>query len=568
MAVLISNDNSVLKRRFELEEDPVVIGRHPECDIHIDDGSVSRKHAEVIFDGGQYYVRDLNSRNGTYLNNQSITGTTKLYDQSEIRICDVTFTFAISEDKDDARDTVKPPKTLETPSGYSTSSVFLDDYSEAPSSIMSQLEVPSHYTRNHHHVSPEKKLTALSKITHALSELVERDELLAKILEFLFELFTEADRGFVILKGPDGRLQPLGVRTRHSSLEEQIRISRTIVNQVMSTKRPVISSDAASDSRFDMAQSIVDFRIRSIMCAPLINSKDESIGVIQLDTLRQSIVFNEEDLETFVTVAMQASLAIQKSDLFEDVKKNEALKTDLELAHELQQRFLPQRPPEIGNFSFFSYYRPMQQVGGDYFDYVQLDNKRVGVIVADVVGHGIAAALLMAKVSAESRFALATSACPVEAVAKMNDKLSDMNIDRFVTLALGLLNTETNEFTIVNAGHMPPVIRKADSGEFTELAIEEAGLPLGIMDGFEYQSVSIQLDPGDVIIMYTDGINEAMNEDGQQLTTQTMIDEIRDSQSKTTETIGNQICQTVTRHIGREPAIDDMCVVCIGRTNS
>ncbi|MFK7769821.1 MAG: SpoIIE family protein phosphatase [Mariniblastus sp.] len=564
MAVLTSNDDSVVKKRFSLQKDPVVIGRHPDCDIQIDDGSVSRHHAQVTYDGGQYYVQDLNSRNGTYLNNNAIHQPTKLYEKSEVRICDVTFIFSVG---DSLAGTARPRATLKHESNarnQTSSSVFLDDYDGEASKVMSQFDVPSHYTRTNNHISAEEKLTALTKITHALSETVGRDEVLSKILEFLFQLFTEADRGFVILKNEEGRIEPLGVKTRRPGDDEMIRISRTIVNQVMETKRPIISSDAASDDRFDMSQSIVDFRIRSIMCAPLINSKDESIGVIQLDTLKQSIAFKEEDLETLVTVAMQASLAIQKSDLFEDNQRAAGLRTDLALAHELQQRFLPQRAPKTKDFEFFSYYRPMQQVGGDYFDYVPLSGNRLGIIVADVVGHGIAAALLMAKVSAESRFALATSDSAVEAVQKMNDSLSGMNIDRFVTLVLGLIDMDSNKMTIVNAGHMPPIVRKSD-GTMEQVAWTESGLPLGIMEEYEYESVEIDIEPGDVVTMYTDGINEAMNSDGEQLTTDAIIQELKDSQAKTPLAIGEQICQSVSRHSGNEPAIDDMCLVCIGR---
>ncbi len=565
MAILTSVDDAVVKKKYTLAKDPVVLGRHPECDLHIDDGSVSRRHAQVVFRDGNYFVEDLDSRNGTFLNNQQVNQPTKLYDDSEIRICDITFVFRVS---DQAAGTVRPPvPTREvTNPGQVFSSVFLeDDVDNSQSKVMSRLDVPSHHSKSHNRVSADQKLLALTKITHALSESVERDEVLARILEFLFELFMEADRGFIILRGEEGRLQPLGVKTRRPGDDEQIRISRTIVNQVMDTKQPVISSDAAADDRFDMAQSIVDFRIRSIMCAPLINSKDESIGVIQLDTLKQSIAFKEEDLETLVTVAMQASLAIQKSDLFEDVKKAEHLRDDLALAHELQQRFLPQKVPVTENYEFFSFYRPMQQVGGDYFDYVPLDENRIGIIVADVVGHGIPAALLMAKVSAESRFALATSKTPVEAIEKMNNSLSDLNIDRFVTLVLGLLNTETNKMTIVNAGHMPPILRRGN-GEIEQLAIEEAGLPLGILEDFEYESIEIDISAGDVIVLYTDGINEAMDADGEQLGTDAMIKEMQASQTKTPETIGDLICQTVSRHVGRTPAIDDMCIVCLGHT--
>lgn len=566
MAFLMLTEGSSIRQKFPLEATPVIIGRHPECEVQLDDGSVSRQHAKITFDRGQYYLHDLNSRNGTYLNDNAINGPTKLYDQSEIKICDVMLVFSLSEPTTNEAQAKRATTDSENPQ-TSNSSVFIDDFADLRSHVMSQLEIPSHYSKNHHHASAEEKLNAITKIAHALSESVERDQVLTRILDFLFELFVEADRGFIILKNDQGILEPLGIKTRRPGQEEQIRISRTIINDVINNRRPVISSDAASDDRFDMSQSIVDFRIRSMMCAPMINSKDEAIGVIQLDTLKKSIAFNEQDLETLVTVAMQASLAVQKSEMFEAAKRAESFRADMKLAHEIQQRFLPQRAPESNGFEFFSYYRPMQQVGGDYFDYVQLDENRIGVVVADVVGHGIPAALLMAKVSAEARFALATCDSPVDAVTRMNDSLSGMNLDRFVTLVLGLLDTEKKVVTLVNAGHMPPILRNA-AGEFQELAREEAGIPLGIMKDFEYHSVDVALEDGDVLVMYTDGINEAMNADGQQLTTATVIQEIRDSQTKTPQTIGEQICKAVLRHIGSTPAIDDMCVVCLGSAAS
>jgi len=566
MAILTSADDSVLKKKFALSDKPVILGRHPGCEIHIDDASVSRQHARVIYDQGDYFIEDLNSRNGTFLNNTQINQRAKLFDKSVIQICDVSLVFLTSDPDTDGGKQLLP--TLLKPENSvglkSPSSIMLDDGDVSSSKVMSKLEIPSHQARTFNHVGAEAKLTALTKIAYALSESVQQEEILEKILDFLFDLFTEADRGFIILRGQDGKLIPQGFKSRRPRDDEQIRVSRTIVDQVIDTKVPILSSDAASDDRFDMAQSIVDFRIRSIMCAPLINSKDEAIGVVQLDTLKQSIAFTKDDLETLVTVAMQASLAIQKSDLFEEAKKTSGLIADLALAHELQQRFLPQKAPEIKNYQFFSYYRPMQQVGGDYFDYVPLGQNKLAIIAADVVGHGIAAALLMAKVSAESRFSLATSRNVVEAVSKMNNGLSDLNIDRFVTLACGLLDLKTHKLSVVNAGHMPPIIRRA-SGEIEQIAIEEAGLPLGILENYEYEAVEVQLEPGDVVIMYTDGINEAMDADGNQLSTETMIREIQQSQTKTPEKIGKLLCDTVAKHIGRTPVIDDMCLVCIGR---
>ena len=568
MATISFTDSNAVQKSFSLDETPVIIGRHPECEIQLDEASVSRYHAKITLDNGHFYVQDLNSRNGTTLNGDSVLKPTRIFDQATIRICDLNLSFSIEE--------AGPSGTLGRPDNSSTNhdkpdskhlgSVFLDDFVSDKSSVMSQLEIPSHHQRVHQHATAEQKLVALTKITHALSETVERNEVLTKILDFLLELFTNADRGFIILNNAAGELEPVGWKTRHAADDEQIRISKTIIKQVMDSKRPMISSDAASDDRFDLAQSIVDFRIRSLMCAPMINSKDEVIGVIHLDTVKQSVAFDEEELETLTTIAMQASLAVQKSDLFDAAKRSENLKVDLKVANEIQRKFLPQRSIKNDRYDFFSYYRPMQQVGGDYFDYVKLDANRVGIVVADVVGHGIAAALLMAKVSAESRFALATCKSAVDAVQSMNTNLSDLNIDRFVTLALALVDFKENKMTIVNAGHMPPLLRNA-AGEYRKLAEEEAGIPLGISEDFEYDSFDIALEVGDVVTMYTDGVNEAMNANDEQLTTSRLIEELKQSQCKAPQAICERIVKIVARHSGATPAIDDICAVCFGRNS-
>jgi serine phosphatase RsbU (regulator of sigma subunit) len=301
------------------------------------------------------------------------------------------------------------------------------------------------------------------------------------------------------------------------------------------------------------------------MCAPLITTREESIGVIQLDTLKKSVAFSDEDLEILVTVAMQASLAIQKLTLFEETERNRKMEHDLKLAHEVQQAFLPQQDPAYGDYEFFAHYRATNQVGGDYYDYISLDDDRVAIIVADVVGHGIAAALLMAKVSAEARFALATSKSALEAVQKMNASLSGLNLDRFVTLVMGLIDRKAHELTVVNAGHMPPIVRRKN-GEIQELVASEASVPLGIFENAEYLSLATTLEVGDVVVMYTDGIHESMNSDGNLLGIQAIIDEIKTSQAKSASAIGKVICQLVSSHVGSQPPHDDRCLVCFGRT--
>ena len=563
MARLSSSDDSVINKSITLADDPVVIGRHPECSIQIDDSSVSRRHAKLVRVDDVWFVEDLDSRNGTFVNGEAIDRKAKLFDGAQIKICDIAFDFQTAIDPPRGEQpTSEVKKDFSRGFASKRSSVVLAD--DADSHVVSQLDPQSHLKPLGSKVTAEDKLTAITKVTHALSDAIGLDEMLSQILDLLFELFTEADRGFILLKDSEGVLKPLGFKARYEQDEEAIRISRTICRQVMDSKQPILSRDAGKDDRFDSSQSIFDFRIRSIMCAPLINSKDESIGVVQLDSLRRSIVFKEEDVETLMTITMQASLAIQKADLYEVARQNRELRADLELAQELQKRFLPQRSPAIDGYSFYSWYRPMQQVGGDYYDYVKLSDTRSAIIVADVVGHGIAAAMLMAKASSDARFALATTKTAEEAVCMMNQSLSNMHLDRFVTMALCLLDHDTHQLTIVNAGHMPPILRRSD-GTVENVATEESGVPIGILPDYAYESYSTQLEPGDTVVLYTDGINEAMNADDEQLTTEAILKEMRICPIKTPEGIGDQISKLVNQHSGFRPPIDDICMVCIGR---
>lgn len=557
MAILTSNDASVVKRRLEFDAGSIVIGRHPDCDIIIDDASVSRRHAKIDVNNGVYYVEDLNSRNGTALNSNTVHKSTRLFDGSEIVICDVRFVFHLEENS-----TYLPPRpTIESGLPNEVVSVEMDEDSADSSHIVSQLDVPSLDQSISQHVNAETKLRALMQITKALSETVQRNEVFGKILACLFELFSEADRGFIILRDDEGHLRPFGTLTRETN-DERLRISKTIINTVMETKRPLLSSDAASDGRFDLSQSLVDFRIRSIMCAPLINNDGESIGVIQLDTLKNKVAFDEKDLELLVTVAMQASLGIQKLHLVDEAVKNRKLEDDLKLAHEVQQAFLPQKRPNFGDYQFYSFYRATNQVGGDYFDYIRIDENRIAIIVADVVGHGIAAALLMAKVAAESRFALADSKDSAVAIDAINQNLSGLNVDRFATALIGILDKQDHSFTYANAGHMPPVIRRR-TGEVS-IVDGESGLPVGVLEEAEYESTRLDLEQGDVLVLFTDGINESMNEANEILGMPRLLEEIERSQTKTPSAVGREICQITNRHMGSNPPYDDMCLVCFG----
>jgi serine phosphatase RsbU (regulator of sigma subunit) len=262
-------------------------------------------------------------------------------------------------------------------------------------------------------------------------------------------------------------------------------------------------------------------------------------------------------------VAIQAGIAIDNAQLHERALHQKDIEQDLELANEVQRAFLPKGHPEIEDYEFFDYYRPANHVGGDYYDYVTLPDGRTAVIVADVVGHGVAAAMMMAKVAAEAKYCLASETDPSKAITRLNDRISNMQIERFTTVIMVVLDPKKHEVTIVNAGHMAPIWRRANH-QIEEPGGDLSGLPVGIMQGLTYGKKIIQLAPGDMLTLYTDGINEAMDPSGRQYTIERLRNHLRKADNDIT-IAGDAIVSDVLRHVGQGPQADDMCIVMLRR---
>lgn len=533
-----------------------VLGRHPKCQIVLDDGAVSREHAHIEFVDGRYYVHDRGSRNGTFVNDERIVGSRRLEESDQVKICDFVFAFH--------QQPPKPKRPADTIEDSSLAVMVEDEETSSTSTIMSKLDVSSSDTGLRVSVKPEAKLQALLEITANLSNALELGDVLQKTLDTLFKIFVQADRGFVVLReGEHGPLIPKAVKHRRGGADQTIRISRTIVNQAMQLREAILSADAASDSRFDMSQSIADFRIRSMMCAPLVDSDGHALGVIQIDTLDQKSRFRDDDLELLASVARQAAFAVENAQLHEGALRRQALERDLELAHKVQQDFLPDGAPTLAGYEFFHYYEPANQLGGDYYDYISLPGGRLAVIVADVAGKGVPAALLMAKLSAEVKFCLAGEPEPAGAIRRVNESFATGWEGRFITTVLGVIDPAENRLTIVNAGHMPPMLRLA-SGEVIDVGGDEAGYPLGIDAECPYQPTELSMAPGDRLTMFTDGISEAMNAEDDIYGLERLRKQIAGASDNVAD-LGSQILADVKRFVGSRPQTDDMCVTCFGR---
>ncbi|MEM7558659.1 MAG: SpoIIE family protein phosphatase, partial [Planctomycetota bacterium] len=562
MAFLTAISGSSFGNRYEIEKEETVLGRHPECDVTIDVGAVSRQHAKVHMREGQYEIADLKSRNGTFLNGELLEQPATLKDGDLIRICDIEFSFHSDQPANIDSELLAGPGVDQDQSSFGV--VMIDDDAHLSSSreFSSRLDIRGSKYGSQLTTNAEVRLSAMLEIATALGGAVKLEEVLPKVLETLFRVFLQADRAFIVLAEGDD-LIPRWFKTRQQGDEESMRISRTVMREVMDTKSAIISMDASNDSRFDTAVSIADFKIRSIIVAPLLDSEDNAIGALQLDTLDSKRRFEPADLDVLAGVATQAGVAIENAQLHEQAVLQQKIEQDLELASNVQKALLPQDKPDLSGYEFYDYYHPADQIGGDYFDYIELSDGRLVVIVADVAGHGVAAAMFMAKLSAETKFLLASEASPSVAITKLNQRLYALGVEKFVTFICCILEPSTGQVEIVNAGHMAPIWLKP-GGAVSEPGDEAAGVPINVVGSFEYESAMIQIEPGDRLVLYTDGINEAPDKQGKMFGIR-QLQELVSAGKGTLAEIGDHIVSDVKRFIEGTAQADDMCLVVLGR---
>ncbi len=555
---------------IEIKGDPVVIGRLQECQITLDSTGVSRKHAEIRRAGDRFTLVDLHSRNFTLLNGRRLDPDDDppvLSANDRIKICEVEFVFFPNVPKEPVRPPAGIPEEMLVTDGghYDENSGAVHTLDASRSSSLASA------------VKPEVKLKAILEISRNLSSDLKIDTVAPKIIDTLMELFPQSERGFLILiDQATRRLMRKAFKyrpNRRSSLvapytdEVPMSISRSIVNHVIGQKKAILSQDAGADQDLPTSASIADLKIRSVMCVPLLTPDHEVLGIIQLDTSDRK-QFLQEDLDILTTVAGQAAVAVQNASMHEKLLRNAALERDLNIAENVQKRFLPHSVPKIPGYEFFAFYQPTYEVGGDYYDFMQLPGNRLGVALGDVAGKGVAAALMMAKFSGDTRFCVSTEGSPQLAIEKLNNLLCAAGIDeKFMTMSLSLLDLEKNRVTFCSAGHPPLFLRRAD-GSVEELGEDISGFPLGIMPDWQYKQLEVDIHPGDVLVIYSDGVTDARSP----------AEEIYDSREKRRllkrvtesaggpEAVGRSILQDIREFSLGHKQMDDITLVCFGPT--
>ena len=417
---------------------------------------------------------------------------------------------------------------------------------------------------------PSDRLLALLEISTQLSRTLELDPLLPKVADVLFGVFKQADRCFLILVDDRGRLIPTVVKTRRPGRDaDDARFSKTIVRRCLDNLQAYLSEDASADTGLGSAQSIAEFRIRSVMCVPLATAEGKRLGAIQLDTQDAAKKFKEADTQLLAIVANLASIAIDKAQVHDELMRRQKQENELKIARTVQLGFLPKTFPDVPGYDFFAFYSPAQSVGGDYYDFLLLPGGRVAVVVGDVAGKGVAAALLMAKLSAEVRFCFLTEPDPARAMTLLNDALIRGGIgDRFVAFAAAIVCPATHTVTLMCAGLENPL--RCRGGELTEaMTNADGGFPLGLVQGNEYLTKTMALEPGDTVMVFSDGVSDAGGSDNPfgraGLTKSCALDGVDICGGGVRET-GEKVVKALTAHADGKPQFDDIAFVCVGRT--
>jgi serine phosphatase RsbU (regulator of sigma subunit) len=540
MAFLRKLDGS---RTYPLRPRLTLIGREAACDIPVSQNQISGRHAIIVNAGGHYFVEDLNSLNGTYVNGQRIDRRTPLAPADRIEFPGLVVTFH----------EVAPDGGAAAPSVVLAPAAPADSASHP--AVLSSLAVSS---RPRPEIAPEAKLRAVLEITDALGTTLALEKVLPRILESLFTLFPKATRGFILLRDQaTGQLVPKAVQVHGEASASPPALSLTVIDQALATGQAILTVDAGQDARFNASESIRQLKLCSIMCVPMVSASGKVLGVIQIDTKDSTGIFAQEDLDVLLSASMQAARAIELARLHEELR-------DLEAANRIQHSFLPEGHPRIAGLEFFSHYSPAQQVGGDYFDYIPLPGNRLAVALGDVAGKGIAAALMMARLSAAARFCLATTPSVPEAVRQLNRDLSrTFGDDRFATFLVAVLDLEKFSLTLVNAGHLPPLCFRAGHAPPEPVGEDAAGLPLAGID-YAYEGTQLPLQPGDSVLFYTDGVTEARNPGGDFYGADRLFGVIQKSAGGV-EKVGAAILADVKRFAAGRSQSDDLTLVCFGR---
>ena len=539
-----------------LKSEKISVGRSADNNIPILDPFCSGHHAFIAPKDDGYVVRDNGSKNGTFLNGKKVVAEIELKKGDEILIGSTRIIF------DDRLSTNVEMLEASSPTTNINTIIHVEDVLKK-TDIDTTLKATFASADLEKVKTEHKAFSVLSEVSKALILHKPLGELLDNIMDLICENLP-MDRGILMLKeGNPPQFIPKVVRINSESLKNQrIQVSQSIINMAVNKNSSVLTSDAQADSRFRAQESIIKFNIHSAMCVPLWNNS-EIIGIIYSDRITLIEQFTDEDLKLLTLLSNLAAVKIENAKLIEQSIEKEKMEKELDLAAKIQEDFLPKESPKLKNFEIAGSNVPCYQVGGDYYDFIPIDDNRLGIVVADVSGKGVSASLLMASLRAALQSELYPNYKIEEMAAKLNDFVHrSSSPNSFITFFFCELDKKTGELNYINAGHNPPIVIDMKNKVYR---MESCGLCLGIFPSVDYGVQKLTLNPGDTAVLFTDGITESRNKDNKEFNEERLIKLLQKNIKLSAQKLMEKVNQEVEKFTtGAEP-MDDMTLVIIKR---
>jgi serine phosphatase RsbU (regulator of sigma subunit) len=551
------------------------IGRSARNDLCVEDPFTSRLHAEVRKRGDSLWVSDLGSANGTYLNGTRLIAPVQLQDGDRIRIGETEIEYSEKADTAPARshtsilvsDAYMPPVPEATifagPRNSAANLISTLDTGQ-PTQVRPAAGAAAFGDRD--------LLAVISRVSLTLLSPLSLDETLRQVLDCIFEALP-SDRGYLMLleteegqsgKEPELVCKAMKARSTAPEAASEVKISRSISEQVLKQGVSVLTSDAQHDPRFQGQHSIMLGGIRSVMAVP-IAVEGRVCGMIYVDSPFGVSRFTEQDLQVLTLIAGVAAIRIENVRLLEVQQEKKRLVEELAVASEIQLRLHPATPPPIPGYDLIGMSFPCFEVGGDYYDFIEKRDGRFVIALGDVSGKGTGAALLMSSLHAAVRAQTTTRLSASEVVSEINNYIYDNTpTNRYVTLFYSELDARSHHLIYINAGHNPPLLARA-SGEVTRLDV--GGFPVGITPDGEYREGWVQFEPGDVLVIYSDGVTESVNEQEEEFGEPLLIEVVQKHRGRTAAGLRDRIDEALTRFVGKAKTVDDLTLVIVKRNS-
>jgi serine phosphatase RsbU (regulator of sigma subunit) len=408
------------------------------------------------------------------------------------------------------------------------------------------------------------RLALLCRLSQTFNSSLNLDEVLNRVMDEVIAA-VRAERGFVMLREDGGDLEFRVARGMDRQVIEQpeFQVSLTVVERVAHEGKPILTSDAQSDDRFSMRASVMILGLRSILCVPLA-LKERSLGVIYVDNRLQSGLFLEQDLELLTAIASSAAIAVENARLYQVAVEKGRMERELQMAREVQTSLLPRETPWVPGWEFAAVWQPAREVAGDYYDFVVGQDGKLGLVIADVSDKGMHAALFMAVTRSIVRASVSQVQEPVVGIANANRLICADAVDgMFVTLFYAYLGPNDGAIAYVNAGHNPALlVQHSAEGEQPVLTeLPPSGMALGILEEFPVEQRALDLAPGDLLVLYTDGVTDASNDRLERFGMERLCQLVEQNHGASAQTMLAAIQEAVTHHVGGAAQFDDMAIV-------